>query len=210
LTLVIETRYPYELAPVLQALQARSAIERGGKTLHPVRLGSIPGELWCPTDQILVLGFEGKDLDAVPLTPQPGIDHLPSPIQALLRDRLGQSAQALLAADSEQWETKALWLSFALKPVLAKQETTLWSQVQRVGLWLRFDQTIFLNAGFAFPDRTTAEAFHDFLVQKEMANPETVEVRRDVWVTVETQTNGEAVRQALRGGFINLPEDRAK
>ncbi|HXG13193.1 MAG TPA: hypothetical protein VNK04_25775 [Gemmataceae bacterium] len=210
LTLVVQTRHPYDLDVIRKALSAKRPIERSGKLLYPVTLGSVPAELWCPTDTLLVLGLEPSDLDAVPLTPQSGIQHLAPPIQALLlRDCLDPNAQAILVADTKEWEKRAPWLAFGLKPALGKQ-APVWTQVEAVGLWLRFEQVIHLSAALRCPDEAAARTIADNLVRGELAGPGEAEVRKDVWVVVQTQMDADAVRRLLRRAFDNLPAGRGK
>lgn len=211
MTVVVETRQPYDSEALRKTLRAKRSVQRNGKTLYPfqlpfLKIADVPAELWCPTETLLVIGLEPNDLDAVPLTPQPGLEHLSPCLQGLLSARMGKDSTAILVADTEDWEKKVAPLyTFALKPRLAKHDAQIWSQVHALGLYLRFDEAVHLKGGFRLADKDAAQAMQTYLLKQRLADPDAVEIHEDVLVTFETQTSGDSVRQLVKRGAEGLP-----
>src|SRR5262249_23209108 len=150
---------------------------------------------------ILIIGLGPSDLDAVPLTPQPSATHLSPALQGLLTDSMGQGATFLLAADTDDWEKRVSPLLVKyLKTTLAKQNGEAWYPVQALGLWLHFDEDITIRAAFRFHDEPAAEALRDYLVKNDLAEADGVKIQQEkhVWVTLQTQTTSERLRQRLK------------
>ncbi|HWY85761.1 MAG TPA: hypothetical protein VNX28_03500 [Gemmataceae bacterium] len=89
LTVVVETRRPYDPAALAKALHPAVPIAQRGRPLF--RFGLQPGEgmLWCPQPRTLVLlfrldGLKMDDLEAIPLSPRQGTEAPPKAIQDIL------------------------------------------------------------------------------------------------------------------------------
>jgi DNA-directed RNA polymerase subunit RPC12/RpoP len=213
LTLAVETRQPYDVEAIRKALDAKRPIERNDKTLHPFTIGAFPAEFWCPTETILIIGLGPRDLDDVPLTPQPSASHLSPALQGLLMDRMGEGATFLLAADTDEWHRRVSpLLAGFVKASLAKADGSAWYPVQALGLWLRFEEDIPVRAAFRFADEPAAEALRDYLVKKDLAAADEVKIHQDkhVWLTVQTQTTSERLRQWTKRAPDLAPVIRGK
>lgn len=202
LTLVVQTRDPYGEKEVREALHADRPIERGGKTLYRFKLPvaaplATQAELWCASDTILVIGL-AQDLDAVPLSPQSGVDHFSAPLQGLLRDQVSYNPQAWVVAHSDQWNKTIAWHAVRGLPA-ADQE--LLAKAATWGIWLRFDKIVYLNAVCKCTDATAAEGLKEYLVRHGVVEPEQVKVSQGTWVTAETQPTPGGIRQALAQAF---------
>jgi hypothetical protein len=89
LTVVVETRRPYDPAALAKALHPAVPIPQRGRPLF--RFGLQPGEgmLWCPQPSTLVLlfrldGLKPEDVEAIPLGPRQGTEAPPKAIQDIL------------------------------------------------------------------------------------------------------------------------------
>jgi hypothetical protein len=197
--LVVQTREPYDEAAVREALKTERQTERGQKTLHQFP-GGIPlfkPAVWFASANILVICLnKPEDFDAVPLTPHAGVDHLAAPLQVLLHDQLGRGSQAWLIAHADKWD------EMFFKPRLGLPgDREALAKVQTVGVWLRFDQTAFLNAACRCNAPDAAEALRQYLIRRQVVDEKNVEVQKDTWVIVQSPTSAEAVQRALKQSF---------
>ena len=102
-TLVIHARKPFDAETLLARMKART-FDKGGKTLHSVRLEGqpLPAVLWLPSDRVLIAGIAGEDFDAVPNEPRKGIAHLSEPLRDLI-GKLPHDAPVWGVAHSDRW-----------------------------------------------------------------------------------------------------------
>lgn len=205
LTLVVQTREPYDADAVLEALKASRPSERRKKTLHrfPVAGTSREASVWCAAENVLVVCLEPEDFDGVPLTPHAGADHLPAPIQGLVWDKLGQGSQAWVAAHAKHWETTPVWLSVTFNFNPSMEDHRVLKQVQTVGVWLRFDRGVRVNAACGCGSADGAESLRKYLVEKQIVEGEHVRVQKGDWVIVESPSSPEAVRRFMGKALTN-------
>jgi hypothetical protein len=200
LVLVVQTRDPYNAEQVRAVLKANREVERGERTFHRFSLENPPFELdlWCPSETILVVGFAPDDLAGVPLAPQPGVEHLPAWLQSLLRDQMGANSQAWVMGHSDNWGKTLGSLPFLRIP---RQNLDTASQVQTLAFWLRFENAIYVRAACRCKDAAAAQALEEYVLKNGLAEPGAVEIRKDVWVTVQTETSAAAIRQRTGQGI---------
>lgn len=202
--LVVQTRDTYDAEKLRATLKVSRTVERGQKTLHRFRPegAAFELELWCPSETILVVGLAESDLDAVPLTPYSGVNHLPAWLQALLRDPTGTNAQAWVLAHSDDWK-KALDKSL-VKLLLARvpeREQERLTTVQTLALWLHFDQDIRATTALKCSSDEATQELREQLVNSDVVAPENIEIKRERWVEIVVQTSARALLQRLKGGL---------
>jgi hypothetical protein len=136
-----------------------------------------------------------------PTDSNPGL----APVYAFLRDpRLGQlRAQAWVVGRPADWDAKGLWSPFSLLPA---DDQPLARQVRTFAVWARLGQDVDLGAGFDCVDagaaRTLAERFQQRV--PHVNGPGAKGEPTETWVSLESQTSAQAIRQALgqmRPGF---------
>jgi hypothetical protein len=197
MVLVVQTRDPYDEEALRTILKAHHAPRRGQKAVSSFDLGNLQAELWCPAQNILVIGCLPDRLNEVPDTPYPGIDHLAVPLQPLLRDRLDPNAQAWAVAHSDQW-VQTLAGSFVQLLVSDPEDLKVLSQVHTAGLWVRCEQeTLGISSAFDCKDTESARAFRDYLVRQNFVEEPDAQVQKDTWVMARGKTKPENVRRML-------------
>jgi hypothetical protein len=196
LTLVVQTLKPYDEAKVRAALKDSQQIERHQKKLYRFRLDRPPvtATLWCAGQSTLVYGLSPEDLDAVPLTPHPGIDHLPAPLQGYLTNPSNRQAQAWTFATNEHWDRTVVWPVLSLQ--LGKDLGAL-KGVQTVGVWFRFDREVVVNALAQCTDPAAAQALEQLLRRSAIGKEATLQIELDNRVTGQAQFSPEAFRRLV-------------
>jgi hypothetical protein len=199
LTLVVQTNAPLDQGKLRAGLKDNQLLERNGKNLCKFRLDRFPfgATLWCADEYTLVFGLDPEDLDAVPLSPDTGVEQLSQPVRTLLQDPYGQNAQAWIVGHADHWDQTVV--GTLLEPMLQKKLQD-WHQVHSVGVWLRLEQDmIALTAACQCTDEAAAHALQQALVREGIEDPDQVQVGNDGWVRVQSQVRPGAVRQALKG-----------
>lgn len=213
MTLVVKTREPFneeDQARLRTALKATQEIERGKKTVHQFQIERVPFpmELWFPADDILVVGLAPDGVAAVPDTPQPDMNHLPSWAQLhrglqLDRDQVGVGAHGWVIGHAEQWD-KAVPVQLLLRQQ-PKEDQKLLGQVQTLALWFHFDQAIRMTSASRCRDAAAAEALKGYLTKNDLAAPEAIDIKQDVWVTTQSEIQAEAIRRRV-GQWGRIPQ----
>jgi hypothetical protein len=188
-TVVIQTCQPFDEARVRRVANDQQPIERNQKRLYLVRLEkpAVPIVLWCAGPSTLVMGLTFDDLNAVPLTPQPGMDHLPKAFQTFPTDDVTGHAHAWIIGDSEGWNKTFAWRSIEH---WAGLKLDAWKDVQTLGLWLRFDQAVLLKAAFRCLGPASARPVEE-QCRKLLGTSGSVEIEKDRWVTLQYPTTVE-------------------
>jgi hypothetical protein len=221
LTLVVQTRRRYNADTIRAALKASRSPEPGERQLFRFKLEkpSLEAVLWFAAERTLVVGLSEDDLKPVPAEPQPqGAGHLSRPLQEVLRERMGPSAQAWVAGHADDWDKTSVKLLLA---GLRKEDRQVLGKVRTFAGWLQFGQGMSVNADFDCADDAAAEALERYLVPKDAGDrkpirvlggrPETEPIarelgqtlkafRKDTWVTVQAKARADTVRQALAPG----------
>jgi hypothetical protein len=103
-TLVVQTRQPYDLNHVLMALSAEPASVKDRKGVYGFKQSLIlqPG-FWCADDHTLIFTLNVKDLEAVPQGPIPGAIRFSEPIRTRLENDLEQDALIWVVGYATNW-----------------------------------------------------------------------------------------------------------
>jgi hypothetical protein len=164
-TLVVQTRLPYDPEKICAALHATRRAERGKRLLYRFKLDQTPFEaaLWFADERTLVVGLTPEDLDEVPRQPTSGVGHLPLPLQRLLRERLGLGTPIWVVGHVEDWEKTPVRLFSEGWP---KEYREALAVVRTFGLWLRFKNDVTLTGAFDCADAGAAEKVIELLARK--------------------------------------------
>ncbi len=156
--LVVRTSKPYDGERLRKAIEARQPREErapgGGKrTLYTAKVSGLPVTLWLADDRTIVLGLF-SNLEEVPARAHEGIDHLPSELRSLLRERLPAGTPLWMAGHAEDW--KKTWLPTLLAglpgvPVLARLE-----QVKSFAVGVFPEKPIKVQGAFRCRDESAA------------------------------------------------------
>jgi hypothetical protein len=211
LTVVVQTRAPYDEAEIRRRLQARPMpVERQGKKLYPLNL-PVEALLWCAGDRTFVVGLRldgtkaGDDFDPVPSHPRPGTNQLPAELQAALNERMGASAQLWVAGHSREWD--ALLEGQAN---LTREDREALAGVRTFAAPLVFDDMVLVSAAFQCRDEAAAKALGKRLEQWGATEPKWKRAEEGTWVSVQTTTTPEAIHDALRRVLGNLMLGRGR
>jgi hypothetical protein len=145
-TLVVQTRAPYDAVEVREALHARRALAQGKRTLYrfPLRDGQLQlsATLWFAGEQTLVAALEPKDFEVVPAAPAGGIERFATAIQKLFKETLTEGTPAWAVGHAGRWDT-------VLKPQpipgvpdvtlvdIPKEVLKLAAKVRTLGIWVQ-------------------------------------------------------------------------
>jgi hypothetical protein len=168
LTLVLQTRRPYDGSKMLSDLRAHRPTERNGKTLYRFspKQSNLELTLWQATERTLVAGIIPEDLDEVPAAPIPGAAGL------------GESSRRLLG---QMPEASALWAiahvagwpwTFGSLPFLAglpNTELALLAKLRSLALWLESGDPIIWHLRVECADKESAEEIENYLSAKGLA-----------------------------------------
>lgn len=196
ITLVIETRRPYDVARVRAAFPAKGHAKPTNKPLHAteIKVNGVGFEalVWFADARALVVfvGVESSKINAVPDLPPSGAGRLAEPLQTLLRDRerIDPESQLWIVGRTEGWD-KLLWRPFSLLP---KDWREPMANVRRLGAWMRLDEDVKLGLAFECADAAVGRALAEKL---RPAFPQVSE--RDTWLTAERKVTPAEVRDAL-------------
>jgi hypothetical protein len=214
LVMVVQTRWRYDIEKVRAALKAGRSPEPG-RALYRFELQKPPLEavLWFAGERTLIVGLSRDDLQDVPDTPRPGMDHLAAPLQAMLRERVGPVAQAWVVGHADDWDKTGVRVLLAGR---IEQGRRALEGVGTFGAWAEFGEGVTLNGSFRCRDVRSAEELERYLVLPENerkpvpllgGRPETEAVarelartlkavRQDEWLTVQAKASAATVQQA--------------
>jgi hypothetical protein len=195
--LVVQTRRPYDEAKVRAALKDSQYVERRQKKLYQFRSEKTPFKpaMWCAAPSTLVIGLEPEQLDAVPLTPHSGIEHLARPIQEFLQDPNSTKAQTWGVAHADHWDRTILGPLAAASD--GKTLETL-KAVQTLGVWLHFDQAVSLKVAGRCADGAEPLMLEQFFRRWRVLDSGHFQMEGDQRVSVEAQVDPERLVEWLK------------
>jgi hypothetical protein len=189
--LVVRARRPLDEPRVREALKAAAKQEVKGRPVYPFDLKtgldivtSIRVFAWFADERTLVIA---KDFGRIPLTPKPGIDHLRPALRDVIKERMGSSAQAWLAARVDSWDRLNFFLRQPLENELDRDADTF-KKVRTLALWLAADDGVTLRGAFDCDNEDAAKALRAYL---EPSN------RRGVKALVNPREAGPMAREML-------------
>jgi hypothetical protein len=199
-TVVAQTRRPYDGDRVRQALQAGRPVKHGDRTLYPVQvpLPGIPagsGLLWCATDHTLVLGLgiPAKDFDVIPDRPKTDVERFRGPLPKLIRDRLEKGTVVWAAFHAERWDNLIIKLALGQLP----EELQFGERMRSAAVGLRLDAPAHLRLIALCSTPAGAGRLEGFLEQTaERAKVDSLRQERDEnELTAELPADAATVRQ---------------
>jgi hypothetical protein len=107
LTLVVQTRQPYDLGHVRIALGAKAASSKNRKNLYSYSFKELivwQPVFWCADERTLVFSLSAKDLEKVPQDPLPGVDRFIEPIRTRLEHDLEPSTLLWVVGYAPRWD----------------------------------------------------------------------------------------------------------
>jgi hypothetical protein len=224
LTVVAQTRRPYDNASLASALHPSKPTLQRGKPLY--RFGLHPGEgmLWCPEPRTLVLLFrldalKTEDLEAIPLAPRAGAALPPRALREVLAgQRVDKQSLIWAAGRQEQADIVKELAAFANLPDGAIQ---FLANIQAFGLSLlsqapsslspatgergEGDELVLIGY-FQSGDEKTTRWAQEQLRELHLPNLKSFKVeapppeiigRADQWVTLQIRGTGPAIRAML-------------
>jgi hypothetical protein len=223
MTLVAQTRRPYDPGAVRAALKADRGTPQGGRTLHHFQMPGfgLDAYVWFADERTLVVARRLKDFERVPRTPHPGLDHLPAELQGFLKTRMGPAAQVWAVGHADGWDkVKVAQLGLALlyrTDVLTLFEAgRVLPKLRTAGAWLVCGDGVTLRAAFACADEASAKALARYFTPDDEQGRKTLEalgmlgkqplpralgetlktVQEGSWVELQAKAGAEAVRSA--------------
>jgi hypothetical protein len=188
LTLVVETRHPYDLKQVEKGLQLNRKPEYAEKPLFSFRwLGWQQALLWCPGDHTLVIianlqGSQVPNPKTVPLQPRAGVRKVPPLLQKLFRERPMNPGNLLwLAGHLDNAEALDVWhalVSQMLKDVqdvkmldilavaatlIAEKDQEAFARIRTFQMGVRLSEKLTLTGELRNPDPKGATRLARFL-----------------------------------------------
>jgi hypothetical protein len=167
--LVVRARRPLDERRVREALKATEKQEVDGRTVYPFVLKTglnFPAEIgvaaWFADDHTFVIAKKEEGFGRVPLTPKTSVDHLRPALRQVIKERMGSSAQAWLAAHVESWEGLNPFLRVGLANELGPGTDTF-KKVRTLALWLAADDGVTLRGAFDCDDGGAAKALQAYL-----------------------------------------------
>jgi hypothetical protein len=196
LTLVARTRSAYDAGRVREALGARPARSADPRALYefePKGL-ALPCVLWCPDPHTLVVGLEDDRPAPDPLPPYRGLDHLPSELRTVLRERLGPVAPVWLAGTSPDWSDVP---ALALVGQLKNWDFSPLKKVRTFGLGIRFGEDLTVSAAVRCRDGEAASKLQGYFRGGRAASPALETAVEGEWLTVQYRTDRDVLHTAL-------------
>jgi predicted Zn finger-like uncharacterized protein len=205
--LVVSTRRPVSEETLARALVAARPEKYHGRRVYRVSLGPVgEGLIYQAGEQtvILSLGFPSarlEDLDAIPRTPRPGAEGLPTPVRECLQDRLDNTS--LLWAVGAPERLPVLSDLLQLQTQVPEEVRELAAGVKAFSVGLRLGKGVTLGAALQGKDEETARRLADDL---EKHPPQGVIWRvvgpsagadRGNWVLVQASASPEVIAQAV-------------
>jgi hypothetical protein len=195
--LVIRTLAPYDSAALARSLQARSA---GGSARKRTYLFEFPGRslplvVWFADDRTLVVALLLSHLKAVPTSPYSDLSQLPEEVRSVLKERRDPGSPLWAVGHARDWSKTAA------RPLLArlkKQDSERLSAVRTFAAWLDLSNPITVKLDLQCDDGAAARSLEESFVGPLRARAPSLQAARDgPWLTVQFQTDPEAVRQML-------------
>jgi hypothetical protein len=171
--LVVRTRRPCDQAAILDRLKATPAPEPSKKKLYRFKLEkpSLQLGLWFPAPDTLLIALRSEDLEAAPSAPRLDIDHLPRPVQALLREHMAPGTQAWVAGHVTDW--KAVEFALTIPWIkLPREDLALLTKLRTFGLWLQLAPDVAYHQRLEAGDEAGAEAIQKYLSARKGGEPE--------------------------------------
>ncbi len=206
LTIVIQTRVPYDPGAVRNQLRAMPLPETvHGKSIYPLNL-PVPAALWCADERTLVvlLRFDGvrpsTEFDQLPpARPWPGAAEREA--SALLRERIAKGAQVWLVGHAEQADAL---VKLVPQRALSGRDRAALERVRSVAASVRADTDLTCIIAFACQDTAAARELQTRLDAWGLKGDRVKTVVQAAWVTVQLKTTPQEVRQAVERGIGRL------
>jgi hypothetical protein len=164
--LVVRARRSIDEQRVREALKTDSQQQVDGRPVYPFVLetgldlvAKIGASAWFADDRTLVIA---KNFSRVPLVPKTGIDHLRPALREVIKERMGSSAQAWLAAHVDSWEGLNFFVQQGLANELERDADTF-KKVRTLALWLTADNGVTLRGAFDCDDEDASKAVQAYL-----------------------------------------------
>jgi hypothetical protein len=224
LTVVIQTRVPYDPASFRVLLEDSRPMEHHGRLLYPLQLRPIgQGALWCVADRtlLLTLWLDPTDFprmkESLPLKPRQGAKGLPAALRECLEKRLPRGTLVWTAGTSVPPPVVAAVLPFVRG---FKTAPTLLKTVRVFDAALRFDagaEEIDMVGDVECADVKAAEALQLFLQEQKVPGVGTPKVvgpagrpdkqgqEAERWVSFQLRARPRALREALQSREKLLP-----
>jgi hypothetical protein len=212
ITLVVETRRPYDADRVRAALKVGRSSERGKRTLYRFTPAgsSLELTLWFAGPRTLVLGLIPEDFDEVPATPTPGADRFAEPLRQILVNRTSEGTQAWACAHVRDWQHALALQAVPGFPALHfhdedPTEHPLLTKVQTLGAWLQLGGAVTANLAIGCTDGAAADQLANALRRtgEESLLPWAVSTlpwkwqTEEGWITGRAEADAAAFRRAL-------------
>jgi hypothetical protein len=224
ITLIVQTRKPYQAGAIRQTLKAERSLERGKRTLYRFHINQsgIEAVLWCANECTLVFTIFPEDLDVVPTEPVPGVERLSPELQNLLGQQMHEGTQLWIAGAAKDWIKALSPQPFPGMPRLAtldlaRSERDLLTHLRAFGAWLQIDQDVVWNLAAEGTDSAALPFLDEYLALRglEQGQPlESLEKRSGLqllarelsesrqrtqkgdWIYLQARSSLEGIRQA--------------
>jgi hypothetical protein len=215
LTLVVQTREPYDAEEIRAALNAHRRTERKGRTLYRFapKQTALEVTLWFAGARTLIMGIIPEDLDEVPATPA---TEMSAPLHRLLREQTTEGVQIWALGQAADWQKSLSLLPFAAG--LSKQDRQVLSNLRTFVTSLQFDERVAWNLRLESADASATKNLDLYLREKGLAagkpmplladRPETQALADELsrtltrsrdanWLKLEAKTSLKAIGTAL-------------
>jgi hypothetical protein len=203
LVLVCQTNRPIESGYLQKLEHQAQRLERKHKTLYRLagQGSSLGYTLFHAAPNVLIAALNPEDLDGVPTTPHPGLDHLPEPIQHLLEHRVTPEAHAWIIGHAENWNRTVAG------PLLAKwlgETPEQAAGLQSWGISLRFAEAAHLDAAFHCRDEKSSRTLQVNLKAQWTPHLGQEPQLEHGWVLLQGQSRPQLIRELLAQGLTGM------
>jgi hypothetical protein len=173
LTLIVQTRQPYDAGTLRAALKVSRSAERPGRTIYRFSPNdtSLEPAVWFASERVLVFALLPEDLDEVPLSASPIVDRLDPRLVGLLQS-LKEGTQAWLAGLARDWD-RFLQPGFGPATLqlpisgLTKETRESLLKVREFAAWIQVDRDVDLQLAIRFSDEEAAQRLRNLLLDKK-------------------------------------------
>jgi hypothetical protein len=162
ITLVVQTRRPYDPDKLRAALKVGRRSEREGRTIYRFTPSdtSLEGSIWFAGDRTLVLGLIPADFAEIPPLPRSVTDTLAPELVSLLRP-LKEGTPVWLVGLARDWErflggSAGVATLPILPPRLSKESRVALTKIRHFAVWLEMSKDVELRFAVGFAEPETA------------------------------------------------------
>lgn len=202
INLVVRTRRAYDRQAILGNLEARKVSDVPAsetRTWYRTRFEAIrlPVALWCADDRTLVFGLTVIDLNDVPRSPHPTLDHLPAALTEVLEKRLIAGSPFWLAASVDDWEqlNRTIWFGW-IKSKMSLEDLNHLTGIRAGAGWIQLGDVPSGWAVFRSGDEPRARGLINSIREGLGDLPVTM-IQDDVWVTLQFKMNFDRLLRSL-------------